>query len=64
VQNSYLTDSDLEYIADILAAVIWAEQDLPLLKHQTKSELIQHLKLAEAALRRASAEAKPLNKLV
>lgn len=48
--------NDIEYIADMLRAVVWAKDDLLQVSDETLSDLESSLSTAEAALRRAAME--------
>ncbi|MEP1144844.1 MAG: hypothetical protein ABJH52_14070 [Henriciella sp.] len=53
---------DIEYIADMLRAVVWAKDELLPISPETLQELEVSLSTAEAALRRAVAELKALHR--
>ena len=55
-----LSSSDIEYIADMLRAVVWAKDDILPVSEETLNDLEASLTTAEAALRRAAAELKAL----
>ncbi len=48
--------NDIEYIADMLRAVVWAKDDLLQVSDETLTDLESSLSTAEAALRRAAME--------
>ena len=51
-----LGSTDIEYIADMLRAVVWAKDDLLKVSDETLRDLETSLSTAEAALRRAALE--------
>jgi hypothetical protein len=51
-----LGSTDIEYIADMLRAVVWAKDDILHVSKETLQDLEASLTTAEAALRRAALE--------
>lgn len=51
-----LSCEDIEYIADMLQAVVWAKDDLLDVSRETHRELERCLSAAETVLRRAATE--------
>ena len=51
-----LGSTDIEYIADMLRAVVWAKDDILHVSKETLQDLEASLTTAEAALRRAAVE--------
>ncbi|MHA7898558.1 MAG: hypothetical protein ACX94B_01760 [Henriciella sp.] len=56
MNNQELSSNDIEYIADMLRAVVWAKDDLLPVSTETLADIELSLSKAEAALRRAAAE--------
>ncbi|MCR9268893.1 MAG: hypothetical protein NXH72_02775 [Hyphomonadaceae bacterium] len=56
MNNQELSSNDIEYIADMLRAVVWAKDDLLPVSTETLVDIEVSLSKAEAALRRAAAE--------
>lgn len=57
-ESDNLTASDLEYVADMLAAIAYFKNEIGDASPQTIDELCAALRIAEAALRRAVSEIK------
>lgn len=54
--------SDVEYVADMLKAILWVKSDLEHVSQDTLDDLEVSLNVAEAALRRVAAEMRmPVN---
>ena len=51
-----LTHDDILYVADLLRAISWAQEELGRVSTESMAELESGLNIAEAALRRAAAE--------
>ncbi|MFN3213422.1 MAG: hypothetical protein ACE37M_09975 [Henriciella sp.] len=51
-----LGSTDIEYIADMLRAVVWAKDEILHVSKETLQDLEASLTTAEAALRRAALE--------
>lgn len=51
-----LGSTDIEYIADMLRAVVWAKDEILDVSAETLQDLETSLTVAEAALRRAAVE--------
>lgn len=51
-----LGSTDIEYIADMLRAVVWAKDEILNVSAETLQDLETSLTVAEAALRRAAFE--------
>ena len=51
-----LGSTDIEYIADMLRAVVWAKDEMLDVSPETLRDLEKSLNVAEAALRRAALE--------
>lgn len=56
MNEQILGSTDIEYIADMLRAVVWAKDDLLQVSAETLRDLETSLSTAEAALRRAALE--------
>lgn len=56
MDEQVLGSTDIEYIADMLRAVVWAKDDLLQVSDETLQDLESSLGMAEAALRRAALE--------
>ncbi|MEL6723440.1 MAG: hypothetical protein AAFP81_09370 [Pseudomonadota bacterium] len=56
MNDQVLSSNDIEYIADMLRAVVWAKDDLLPVSSDTLRELESSLITAEAALRRTAVE--------
>ena len=56
MNEQVLGSTDIEYIADMLRAVVWAKDDLLQVSDETLQDLESSLGMAEAALRRAALE--------
>ncbi|MHA7857511.1 MAG: hypothetical protein ACX94D_05445 [Henriciella sp.] len=56
MNEQILGANDIEYIADMLRAVVWAKDDLLQVSDETLTDLESSLSTAEAALRRAAME--------
>ena len=56
MNEQVLGSTDIEYIADMLRAVVWAKDDLLQVSDETLEDLESSLGMAEAALRRAALE--------
>ena len=56
MNEQILGSTDIEYIADMLRAVVWAKDDLLQVSDETLQDLESSLSMAEAALRRAALE--------
>ena len=56
MNEQVLGSTDIEYIADMLRAVVWAKDDLLQVSDETLRDLEISLSTAEAALRRAALE--------
>ena len=56
MNEQVLGSTDIEYIADMLRAVVWAKDDLLQVSDETLKDLESSLSMAEAALRRAALE--------
>ena len=56
MNEQVLGSTDIEYIADMLRAVVWAKDDLLQVSDETLEDLESSLSMAEAALRRAALE--------
>ncbi|NQY39305.1 MAG: hypothetical protein HRT80_04320 [Henriciella sp.] len=56
MNEQVLGSTDIEYIADMLRAVVWAKDDLLQVSDETLQDLETSLSTAEAALRRAALE--------
>ena len=50
--------ADIEYVADMLKAIVWIKDELPSVPAESLHDLEQSLKIAEAALRRVASEMK------
>lgn len=56
MNSKELGSTDIEYIADMLRAVVWAKDELLPISKKTLQDLETSLSMAEAALRRAAME--------
>lgn len=56
MNEQILGSTDIEYIADMLRAVVWAKDDLLQVSDDTLRDLETSLSTAEAALRSAALE--------
>ncbi len=56
MNDQVLSSNDIEYIADMLRAVVWAKDEMLPVSSDTLRELESSLTLAEAALRRTAVE--------
>lgn len=56
MNSKELGSTDIEYIADMLRAVVWAKDELLPISKETLQDLETSLSMAEAALRRAAME--------
>ena len=56
MNEQVLGSTGIEYIADMLRAVVWAKDDLLQVSDETLKDLESSLSMAEAALRRAALE--------
>lgn len=61
MNDQVLSSNDIEYIADMLRAVVWAKDDLLPVSTDTLRELESSLITAEAALRRTAVELRVSN---
>ncbi|MEL6416526.1 MAG: hypothetical protein AAFZ74_00125 [Pseudomonadota bacterium] len=61
MNDQVLSSNDIEYIADMLRAVVWAKDDLLPVSSDTLRELESSLITAEAALRRTAVELRVKN---
>ncbi|MEM7328599.1 MAG: hypothetical protein AAF437_07660 [Pseudomonadota bacterium] len=62
MQGTDIKITDIEYVADMLKAILWVKSDLEHVSQETLDELEFSLNAAEAALRRTAAEMKlPVN---
>ena len=56
MNSKELGSTDIEYIADMLRAVVWAKDELLPISKETLQDLETSLSMAEAELRRAAME--------
>ncbi|MHA7859755.1 MAG: hypothetical protein ACX94D_16850 [Henriciella sp.] len=56
MSSGKLSDTDIEYVADMLRAILWVKDDLAGVSDEALTDLKSTLKAAEVALRRVSAE--------
>lgn len=56
MNSKELGSTDIEYIADMLRAVVWAKDELLPISKETLQDLETSLSMAEVALRRAAME--------
>ena len=56
MNEQMLGSTDIEYIADMLRAVVWAKDEMLDVSPETLQDLETSLTVAEAALRRAALE--------
>ncbi|MEM7639718.1 MAG: hypothetical protein AAGA89_08290 [Pseudomonadota bacterium] len=62
MQTPNIEISDVEYVADMLKAILWVKEDLEHVSPETLEDLEVSLSVAEAALRRVAAEMRlPVN---
>ena len=62
MQETNIETSDVEYVADMLKAILWIKQDLEHVSQEALDDLEISLNVAEAALRRVAAEMRmPVN---
>lgn len=62
MQTPNIEISDVEYVADMLKAILWVKEDLEHVSPETLEDLEVSLCVAEAALRRVAAEMRlPVN---
>lgn len=62
MQETNIEISDVEYVADMLKAILWVKQDLEHVSQEALDDLEISLNVAEAALRRVAAEMQmPIN---
>lgn len=58
MQDAKIEIEDIEYVADMLKAIVWIKGELPRVSSQSLHDLEQSLLIAEAALRRVASEMK------
>ena len=58
MQDVKIDIADIEYVADMLKAIVWIKDELPSVPSDSLHDLEQSLKIAEAALRRVASEMK------
>lgn len=51
-----LSIAELEYVADMLRAIVWVKDEFDNVSNESIEELERSLKVSEAALRRVAAE--------
>ena len=56
MQETNIEISDVEYVADMLKAILWVKQDLEHVSQEALDDLETSLNVAEAALRRVASE--------
>lgn len=56
MQDTNIEISDVEYVADMLKAILWVKEDLKYVSQEALRDLEVSLGIAEAALRRVAAE--------
>lgn len=56
MQDTNIEFSDIEYVADMLKAILWVKEDLEHVSQDALDDLEVSLNTAEAALRRVAAE--------
>ncbi len=56
MQEANLDISDIEYVADMLKAIVWTKDQLIAVSPETLEDLEASLAIAEASLRRVAAE--------
>lgn len=53
-----LSPEDIEYVADMLRAILWVKDDLAISAPKSSNQLPESLAIAEACLRRVALEMK------